>query len=592
MKKTTLFFVLISYCLCLFSQKVVTDRDIYLPGENVSFRILTDNKTPIKDWKVSCFDNEEKIILFKEILFRDNSLSFSFELPWEIQQGEYRLTFENSETEQTTSAHIFVLFPKDNKIQLQCEIDSLISLKSSSLKFSLLLKSDVNENVKVTYKIIRDNKVITKAKSKIVINKPEQLTIAGIEFIEGDLLSFSYSFQKKKYSNVIPIKFIDSKSNVTFAVEGETLIENKINKVGFLSVGCDLKPLKRNFKLMNSNNQQLMTFENVAAANFEFTPLPNTSYFLVDQYGNKYDFKLRKYRAFKSDEIDISISYDNANKIVNINGDFGKIKDNSILDIVDGERVLPFIKWINYNALFLFNDSVIELINNIDINGNYSKLYLTLNKYNCGDELFICNKEDDIIRLFNYKKFCNLHYNNGMNTMPKIEIKEAYKIALEKGTPLLDVIRIIKPYTVQGELIFFRGVNSIMMPEGALIVLDGTILGTHISDLSFIDPKNVDKLKVSTEPKDILKYSGVNSVGLIEITTKKGDMEKNELDISRYNQSVNQLNTLLWLPNLDLTKTSKVAIGEQNQKGQYVIRVTGIDSNSNIHYANRKIKID
>ncbi|MBN1112338.1 MAG: hypothetical protein JXA53_05420, partial [Bacteroidales bacterium] len=162
----------------------------------------------------------------------------------------------------------------------------------------------------------------------------------------------------------------------------------------------------------------------------------------------------------------------------------------------------------------------------------------------------------------------------------------------EKGTPLLDVIRIIKPYTVQGELIIFRGVNSIMMPEGALIVLDGTILGTHISDLSFIDPKNVDKLKVSTDPKDILKYSGVNSVGLIEITTKKGDMEKNELDISRYNQSVNQLNTLLWLPNLDLTKTSKVAIGEQNQKGQYVIRVIGIDSNSNIYFSNRKIKID
>jgi len=597
MKKTTLFFVLISFCLCLFSQKVVTDSDIYLPGECVSFRVLSDNKTPIKNWEVTCFDSNEKIIFSKYILFPDNSLSFSLDLPWDIQQGEYRLTFKNSATEQTISAHIFVLFPKNNKIQLQCDIDSLISLKSNLLKFSLLLKSDVNENIKVSYKIIRDNKVIKKAKSKIIINKPAQFTIAGVEFLKGDLLSFSYSFQKKKYYDIIPIKFIDSKSDVTFAVEGETLIENETNKVGFLSVGSDLKPVKRNFKLMNSNNEQLVTFENVAAANFEFIPLPNTTYFLVDQYGNKYDL-LNNYLSFfnkmhEQNDSHIKLNFSKNEKSIiidKVQKDSSNI--NCSVNLVRHNRVLPFINWNRISLNFVFNNKVLELLNKYD-NMDLGDLQVILCKYYKESKKFLSYSDYDIYNLLNAEYFYNLNYNNGASEIPKVKSKEAYLVALEQGTSVINVISMIKSYTLMGDKIIFPGgLNSINSQEGALIVIDGIKMGSSSSALSRVNPNDITKIFISTNISDIQKYSSFNSVGLIDITTKKGGLTKEEKLLDGFVNSDKKLNTLLWLPNFDMTKTAKVAIGEQNQKGQFVIRVTGIDSNSNIYYATRKIKID
>ncbi|RKD92225.1 MG2 domain-containing protein [Mangrovibacterium diazotrophicum] len=101
---------------------------------------------------------------------------------------------------------------------------------------------------------------------------------------------------------------------------------------------------------------------------------------------------------------------------------------------------------------------------------------------------------------------------------------DAYKKQLASGGSLLDVIKMIKPYTLDGDKIIFPGGNnSLMFQDGALIVLDGQKMGTSASFLSSISPYDVESISVSTKPIDIQQYTGLNSVGLIEITTKKGE---------------------------------------------------------------------
>lgn len=105
------------------------------------------------------------------------------------------------------------------------------------------------------------------------------------------------------------------------------------------------------------------------------------------------------------------------------------------------------------------------------------------------------------------------------------EREPTYKKYLESATSLLDVIKIIKPYRMDGDLIIFPGgTNSFIAQDGALIVIDGQKMGTSASALSSISPHDVESINVSTNPIDIQRYTGLNSVGLIEIETKKGEM--------------------------------------------------------------------
>jgi hypothetical protein len=96
-----------------------------------------------------------------------------------------------------------------------------------------------------------------------------------------------------------------------------------------------------------------------------------------------------------------------------------------------------------------------------------------------------------------------------------------YKRQLENGMSVLSVIKSIKPYTMQGNKIIFSGTtNSINYQQGALIVIDNIQAGEDASVLSTIAPTDVESINVPTNPSDIQKYTGLNVVGVIEITTK------------------------------------------------------------------------
>jgi len=99
----------------------------------------------------------------------------------------------------------------------------------------------------------------------------------------------------------------------------------------------------------------------------------------------------------------------------------------------------------------------------------------------------------------------------------------SYKNLLQNGTPILQVLKLFKPYNLLGNKIVFVGSNnSLNYQDGALIVIDGVNRGTDASVLNTMSPYDVESINVSTNPSDIQRYTGLNSVGLIEIELKKG----------------------------------------------------------------------
>jgi hypothetical protein len=105
--------------------------------------------------------------------------------------------------------------------------------------------------------------------------------------------------------------------------------------------------------------------------------------------------------------------------------------------------------------------------------------------------------------------------------------EQNYKIQLRSGVALLDVIKHMKPYTLEdnSKIVFTRSKNSILSQDGALIVIDNQLMGDDATALNTVVPSQVESIKISTSPGDILQYSGTNSVGVIIISTKNSDDE-------------------------------------------------------------------
>lgn len=87
---------------------------------------------------------------------------------------------------------------------------------------------------------------------------------------------------------------------------------------------------------------------------------------------------------------------------------------------------------------------------------------------------------------------------------------------------ILEIIRQKRNYQIINNQIVFGSPNSFYSQQGALIVIDGVPFGTDISILQQIPTEDVENINVSTNVNDIHKYTALNSIGIIEITTRKG----------------------------------------------------------------------
>jgi hypothetical protein len=186
----------------------------------------------------------------------------------------------------------------------------------------------------------------------------------------------------------------------------------------------------------------------------------------------------------------------------------------------------------------------------------------------------------------------------------------AYKKYLQSATSLIEVIKVIKPFNLQGDLIIFPGGNnSINAQDGALIVVDGQKMGTSASVLNSFSPLDVESINISTNPVDIQRYTGLNSVGLIEITTKRGEqvaaiagptetIRENGYRVPRdfwLKKSENpgqQPTTLFWEPSVTVKNGTWEFEAATNQAtGKFLLRVDAIDDEGRIIHAEETLEV-
>lgn len=190
-----------------------------------------------------------------------------------------------------------------------------------------------------------------------------------------------------------------------------------------------------------------------------------------------------------------------------------------------------------------------------------------------------------------------------VNVNTKKASSDSYKSMLATATSLLDVIKAIRPFSLMSGQIVFQGTqNSLNFQSGALIVIDGQKMGTSADALNMISPYDVESINVSLDPMDIQKYTGFNSVGVIEINTKKGEtieepkpgqqVEAVQYDGEyrvprvflsthglRYESGKDLRTTLLWNPELELGNngSSTFSIPLSEVRSDFLIFIEGMD---------------
>ncbi len=184
-------------------------------------------------------------------------------------------------------------------------------------------------------------------------------------------------------------------------------------------------------------------------------------------------------------------------------------------------------------------------------------------------------------------------------------------------TNMIQLLRSIRSFDIDGNIIVFPGTrNSVNSQTGALIVLDGAILGTNINVLDNILPANVEKINISTSLVDIQKYTGFNNVGVIEITSLKKGIEplKEKSDKIGKNLGVvssleiypavdystkgsatrrDERATLVWNATVDVinNKTS-CSIWSSDVVGNYVVLAEGVTPNGEIVSAKANFTVE
>jgi hypothetical protein len=153
------------------------------------------------------------------------------------------------------------------------------------------------------------------------------------------------------------------------------------------------------------------------------------------------------------------------------------------------------------------------------------------------------------------------------------------QVGYSSDRSIYDILMSIKPYRMEGGMIIF-GLNvgsSVNYQQGALIVVDGIKMGTDPSILSTIPVPDIAKITASTQVMDIQKYSAMNSVGVIEITTKKSpEFLKNEANANK-----TKSNTLFWGPDIMTDNTGKASINftKNDKTSEVLISVDGMAAN-------------
>ncbi len=162
-----------------------------------------------------------------------------------------------------------------------------------------------------------------------------------------------------------------------------------------------------------------------------------------------------------------------------------------------------------------------------------------------------------------------------------------------------DIIQDIKPYHVIHGRIVFDNEQGGKDSKGVIIAIDGSLWGNHISVLEKLSPSDITKIRISTSPVDVQKYTSLSFVSVIEISTIQGKYryrqptfqfgtdalyKEKEFYSPDYTlettNSVDNRKTLYW--NSDLTMNSGnpllIKFYTSDVKGIYECQLIGVDA--------------
>ncbi len=209
-----------------------------------------------------------------------------------------------------------------------------------------------------------------------------------------------------------------------------------------------------------------------------------------------------------------------------------------------------------------------------------------------------------------------LGYNISSNN-PEVSIKthiEDTRTQFQKyyspGKSLMDILKQIKYFNVVDNQILFPGrFNSLLAQQGALIVIDGVQKGTDISILNTLSPADVGDANIYTDPSEIMRYTAFNTMGVIEIRTKRGtdpvdfvpivtqsyqisgytspkDFAEYSKNLAHPGSSSDNRSTLFWEPDIRLGNDGKgnFQFRTSFEKGFYQVTVQGIAANGSAVY--------
>jgi len=126
---------------------------------------------------------------------------------------------------------------------------------------------------------------------------------------------------------------------------------------------------------------------------------------------------------------------------------------------------------------------------------------------------------------------------------------------------VLEAIRMVKPFTIIGTRILFRGSSSLGNILGALIVVDGVKIGHDSQILENINPNDVEDIQIYLSVSDIQMFGSFAADGVIEITTKQG---KESEAISEVERRRRTMENPFWFSDIRVKETGEFNFNYSN----------------------------
>jgi len=149
---------------------------------------------------------------------------------------------------------------------------------------------------------------------------------------------------------------------------------------------------------------------------------------------------------------------------------------------------------------------------------------------------------------------------------------------LDRGLPIISVLRFIKSYRKVGNGLYFKPTGSFNFDTPALIIIDGVERGYDIEVFRELNPYNIKKLEVFTTVSDMLKYTAaMGASGIVVVTSKTAkDFLPEEKEIpnplDNYNPTIKWVDQIDWLG----THSAIIKLDYLKLKSNYQIIVQGV----------------